>query len=45
MADVPNPDGLLASRLEHLFQTVLPGDRGSYTPADVAAETTLPTST
>ena len=37
MADVPNPDGLIASRLEHLFRTVHPADRGPYTPGDVAA--------
>ena len=37
MADEPNPDGLIASRLEHLFRTVDPADRGPYTPGDVAA--------
>ena len=37
MADAPNPDGLIASRLEHLFRTVHPADRGPYTPGDVAA--------
>jgi transcriptional regulator with XRE-family HTH domain len=34
--DSPRPDGLLASRLEHLFRTVHPEDRGPYTPAEVA---------
>jgi transcriptional regulator with XRE-family HTH domain len=28
---------LIASRLDHLFRTVHPPDRGRYTPADVAA--------
>ena len=37
MADAPNPEGLIATRLEHLFRTVHPADRGSYTPGDVAA--------
>ncbi|HEX4832086.1 MAG TPA: hypothetical protein VH478_13450 [Trebonia sp.] len=37
MADPPNPDGLIAARLEHLFRTVHPAGRGPYTPADVAA--------
>ena len=37
MADAPNPNGLIASRLEHLFRTVHPADRGPYTPGDVAA--------
>jgi len=37
VADRPNPDGLIASRLEHLFGTVHPADRGSFTPGDVAA--------
>jgi hypothetical protein len=37
MADAPNPDGLIASRLEHLFRTVHPAARGPYTPGDVAA--------
>jgi hypothetical protein len=32
MPDVPNPDGLIASRLDHLFQTVHPAGRGPYTP-------------
>jgi transcriptional regulator with XRE-family HTH domain len=29
--------GFFAARLDHLFRTVHPGDRGPYTPADVAA--------
>jgi hypothetical protein len=29
--------GLIASRLDHLFRSVHPKDRGSYTPAEVAA--------
>jgi transcriptional regulator with XRE-family HTH domain len=37
MADAPNPDGLIARRLEHLFRAVHPADRGPYTPGDVAA--------
>ena len=37
MADAPNPDGLIAARLEHLFRTVHPADRGPHTPGDVAA--------
>jgi hypothetical protein len=37
MANAPHPDGLIASRLEHLFRTVHPADRGPYTPGDVAA--------
>ena len=35
--DAPNPEGLFASRLDHLFRTVHPQDRGPYTPAEVAA--------
>ena len=35
--DAPHPDGLFASRLDHLFRTVHPHDRGPYTPAEVAA--------
>jgi transcriptional regulator with XRE-family HTH domain len=31
------PEGLIAARLEHLFRTVHPKDRGPYTPAEVAA--------
>jgi transcriptional regulator with XRE-family HTH domain len=34
--DRPRP-GLLAARLDHLFRTVHPSDRGPYTPADAAA--------
>jgi transcriptional regulator with XRE-family HTH domain len=34
--EVPNPDGLLARRLDHLFRTVHPATRKPYTPADVA---------
>jgi transcriptional regulator with XRE-family HTH domain len=30
------PTGLFAERLDHLFQTVHPRDRGPYTPAEVA---------
>ena len=30
------PEGLLAQRLDHLFRTVHPKDRGPYTPAEVA---------
>ena len=30
------PQGLLAQRLDHLFRTVHPKDRGPYTPAEVA---------
>ena len=30
------PGGLLADRLDHLFRTVHPKDRGPYTPAEVA---------
>lgn len=30
------PEGLLAERLDHLFLTVHPKDRGPYTPAEVA---------
>lgn len=37
MADAPNPEGLIASRLEHLFQAVHPAGRGPYAPGDVAA--------
>jgi hypothetical protein len=33
----PHPDKLLASRLDHLFQTIHPGRAKPYTPADVAA--------
>jgi transcriptional regulator with XRE-family HTH domain len=34
--DMPNPDALLARRLDHLFRTVHPAERKSYTPDDVA---------
>jgi len=37
VSDVPNPDGLIASRLEHLFRNMHPADRGAHTPGDVAA--------
>jgi transcriptional regulator with XRE-family HTH domain len=30
------PEGLFAERLDHLFRTVHPKDRGPWTPADVA---------
>ena len=30
------PEGFFAERLDHLFRTVHPKDRGSYTPAEVA---------
>jgi len=30
-----DPDGLIASRLDHLFRTVHPQDRGPYTPKEV----------
>lgn len=30
------PEGFLARRLDHLFRTVHPKDRGPYTPAEVA---------
>jgi transcriptional regulator with XRE-family HTH domain len=30
------PEGLLAERLDHLFRTVHPKDRGPFTPAEVA---------
>jgi len=30
MPDVPNPYGLIASRMEHLFRTVHSSDRGPY---------------
>jgi transcriptional regulator with XRE-family HTH domain len=30
------PEGQLAERLDHLFRTVHPKDRGPYTPAEVA---------
>jgi transcriptional regulator with XRE-family HTH domain len=30
------PQGLFAQRLDHLFRTVHPKDRGPYTPAEVA---------
>ena len=33
---VPNPDGLLARRLDYLFRTVHPAVRKGYTPAEVA---------
>jgi transcriptional regulator with XRE-family HTH domain len=37
MADKPHPArGLLADRLDHLFRTAHPRDRGPYTPAEVA---------
>jgi transcriptional regulator with XRE-family HTH domain len=32
----PSQGGLLADRLDHLFRTVHPKDRGPYTPAEVA---------
>jgi hypothetical protein len=32
------PSGLIASRLDHLFRTAYPKDRGPYSPAEVAAE-------
>ncbi|HEX6506213.1 MAG TPA: hypothetical protein VF221_01150 [Chloroflexota bacterium] len=32
----PNPDGLIARRLDHLFRTVHPEDRKPYTHAEVA---------
>jgi transcriptional regulator with XRE-family HTH domain len=35
--DAPNPDGLLATRLDLLFRTVHPAGRGPYTPAEVAS--------
>ena len=31
-----SPEGHFAERLDHLFRTVHPKDRGPYTPADVA---------
>jgi transcriptional regulator with XRE-family HTH domain len=34
--DEPNPDGLLARRLEHLFGTFHPGRETPYTPDEVA---------
>jgi transcriptional regulator with XRE-family HTH domain len=34
--DAPNPDGLLARRLDHLFRTAHPAARKAYTPAEVA---------
>ena len=34
--DDRDPDGLIASRLDHLFRTVHPRDRGPYTPKEVA---------
>ena len=38
MTEDPSPQGrLLASRLDRLFRTVHPADRGPYTPAEVAA--------
>ena len=36
-SDVPNPDGLLSRRLDHLFRTVHPATRKAFTPAEVAA--------
>ncbi len=37
MPGTPHPPaGLLADRLNHLFRTVHPKDRGPYTPAEVA---------
>jgi hypothetical protein len=30
------PEGLFAQRLDHLFRTVHPKDRGPYTPAEAA---------
>lgn len=38
MKDSPGrQDDLIASRLDHLFRTVHPKDRGPYTPAEVAS--------
>ncbi len=34
--DAPNPDGLLARRLDYLFRTVHPATRKGYTPAEAA---------
>jgi transcriptional regulator with XRE-family HTH domain len=34
--DEPNPEGLLARRLEHLFETFHPGKEVPYTPDEVA---------
>lgn len=34
--DKPNPDGLLARRIERLFQTFHPGKETPYTPDEVA---------
>jgi hypothetical protein len=42
VADGPNPDGLIASRLEHLFRTVHPAHWGPYTPGDVATAINRP---
>ena len=37
MASKPHPaGGLLADRLDHLFRTVHPRDRGPFTPAEIA---------
>jgi hypothetical protein len=37
VTEEPHPAGrLLAARLDHLFRTVHPKDRGPYTPAEVA---------
>ena len=37
MAEQPRASGrLLADRLDHLFRTVHPKDRGPFTPAEVA---------
>lgn len=36
--DGPPRDGLLADRLDRLFRTIHPKDRGPYTPAEVAEE-------
>lgn len=35
--DTPNPDALLARRLDHLFRNVHPAAKKGYTPAHVAA--------
>jgi len=35
--DAPHPERLLARRLDHLFRTVHPADRKSFTPAEAAA--------
>jgi transcriptional regulator with XRE-family HTH domain len=35
--DAPQPDALLARRLDHLFRMIHPAGRKGYTPAEVAA--------